>query len=455
MNESMTRQERKAVTALASIISTRMLGLFLILPVFAIYAHSLSNVTRLEVGIAIGIYGLTQAIFQIPMGMLSDRWGRKPVIVIGLLIFASGSVVAALSDSIMGIIIGRALQGVGAIASAVLAMTADLTSEEHRTKAMATIGISIGMSFMFALMLGPILHHWIGMQGIFWFIAVLALLAIAILYFIVPTPKHTSFHRDAEPVPTQFKKVLMDTQLLRLDVGILILHFLLAALFVELPILLIQTGLIATHHWQVYFPVLLVAMILMVPFIIYAEKYRHLKLIFASAVIGLLLAQLGFMYFYQNLLGIVCLLVLFFTAFNILEASLPSLVSKFASPESKGTAMGVYTTSQFLGTFLGGLTGGWLHSHYPIEFVFGVYAVVALVWFLFAVTMKKPPYLINHLLYVGNVNEQEATQLTERLKQLPGVAEVVIIIEDGIAYLKVDKKRVDFATLNQFSVVHE
>ncbi len=455
MDQSMTRSEKKAVTALASIMATRMLGLFLILPVFALYAHDLPNVTSLEVGIAIGIYGLTQAIFQIPMGMLSDRWGRKPVIIIGLLIFIAGSIVAALSESITGIIIGRALQGVGAIASVVLAMTADLTSEEHRTKAMATIGISIGISFIFALMLGPILHQWIGMQGIFWFIALLALLAIAILYLVVPTPKHTCFHRDAEPVPTQFKKVLVDTQLLRLDIGILILHFLLAALFVELPILLVKTQLDAIHHWQVYLPVLTVAMVLMIPFIIYAEKFRHLKLIFASSVVGLCLSQLGFVYFYQHLFGMVCLLILFFTAFNILEASLPSLVSKFVSPESKGTAMGVYTTAQFLGTFLGGLVGGWLHTHYAIEMVFSLYAALALIWVILAATMQKPPYLINHLLYIGNIDAQQAIQLTQRLRKIPGVAEVIIIIEDGIAYLKVDKKLVDFVTLNQFSVVHE
>jgi len=249
-NESMTVTEQRAALALAGILSTRMLGLFIILPVFALYAHTLPNVTPILVGLAIGIYGLTQALFQIPFGILSDRFGRKPVITVGLLIFAAGSLTAALSSSIVGIIIGRALQGLGAISSVILALTADLTREEHRTKAMAFLGSSMGISFMLALIIGPVLNQWIGIPGIFALTALLSLIALAVLHFIVPQPVTKRSHQHAEPIRVQFKKILTNTQLLRLNIGVLLLHFFLTSLFVVLPIVL-KAKLDLDHHWQV------------------------------------------------------------------------------------------------------------------------------------------------------------------------------------------------------------
>ncbi len=386
----MSPSELRATVALASIMSMRMLGLFMIYPVFALYAQDLPDVTPTLVGVAIGIYGLTQAALQIPFGMLSDRFGRKPIIYIGLLIFAFGSVIAALSTSMTGIIIGRVLQGGGAIASTVLALTADLTRYEHRTKAMAIIGISIGMSFFLALVVGPILNRWIGVHGIFWLTAVFALGGIAILYFAVPPPQNKPVNRETEPLLTRLKRVLQDSQLLRLDIGILLLHWLLTSLFVVLPIALINTKFEADHHWQVYMYVLLASVIAIVPFIIIAGKYRRFKLVFVGAIGVLGLSQLGLSYLHENFTGIVLMLFLFFTAVNLLEANLPSLISKIAPSESKGTAMGVYSSSQFFGAFLGGVSGGWLHQHYGIGAVFGFCATLTVIWFILAATMQSP-----------------------------------------------------------------
>ncbi|HIE03108.1 MAG TPA: MFS transporter [Thiotrichaceae bacterium] len=453
-NNNMTHGERRATMALASIMSIRMMGLFMILPVFAIFAQDLPDTTPTLVGLAIGIYGLTQAIFQIPFGMLSDRFGRKPIIYIGLLLFAVGSVIAALSTSIIGIIIGRAIQGCGAIASATLAMMADLTREEHRTKAMAIMGMSIGSSFILALALGPLFYRWISVPGIFWLTAMFALIGIAILYLIVPQPLSCRFHRDTEPAPTQFKRVLQDTQLLRLDFGILSLHLLLTSLFVVLPIVL-KTKVDAEHHWLVYVPVLIASVIAMIPFIIIAEKYRKMKIVFVGAIGLLGLSQLGLSYLHHDLIGMILMLFLFFTAINLLEASLPSLISKIAPAESKGTAMGVYSSAQFFGAFLGGVMGGWLHQHYSISAVFAFCATLTVIWFILAATMQKPHYLTSHLLNIGQLDKQKANQLTHCLMQVPGVAEVVIIIEDEVAYLKVDRKILDMAALTECAVLNE
>ena len=449
-NESMTPIERRATMALASIMSMRLLGLFMIFPVFTLYAQELPDVTPTLIGLALGIYGLTQAILQIPFGMLSDRIGRKPIIYLGLLIFALGSVVAAISTSIVGIIIGRALQGGGAIASTVLALTADLTREEQRTKGMAIMGISIGTSFILALTIGPILNSSIGVPGIFWLTAIFALIGILILHFAVPQP--ANYHSHHGKFLVQLKDILQDTQLLRLDIGILFLHLLLTSLFVVLPIALLDNQLPADSHWQIYVSVLIASVIAMVPLILIAEKYRQIKPVFVGAIAILGLSQLGLGYFYHNLTGIILMLFLFFTAVNILESNLPSLISKMAPANSKGTAMGVYSSSQFFGAFLGGLLGGWLHQHYGITAVFSFCATLTVIWFMLAVTMQKPRHLSNYSLKVGELNTYEANELTQCLKRIPGVAEAMVIIEDQVAYLKVDRKILDVAALNRCSI---
>ncbi len=401
-NNRMSSSELRATGALASIMSLRMLGLFMIYPVFSIYAQDLPDVTPTLVGVAIGIYGLTQAAFQIPFGMLSDRFGRKPIIYMGLIIFAFGSVVAALSTTIVGIIIGRVLQGGGAIASTVLALGADLTRDEHRTKAMAIIGVSIGMSFILALLAGPFLNSWVGVSGIFWLTAGLALGGIVVLHFLVPQPENRPIVRENEPLLTRLKKVLQDTQLLRLDIGILLLHGFITSLFVVLPIALVNSEVDAAHHGFVYVPILIGSVITMIPFMLIAEKYRLVKQVFVGAIGVLGLSELGLSYFYDDFTGIVVMLFFFFTAFNLLEANLPSLISKVAPPESKGAAMGVYSSSQFFGAFLGGFFGGWVHQHYDIGTVFAISAVLTLFWFLLAVTMQSPQCVSQRTVLVGS-----------------------------------------------------
>lgn len=447
----MTPLERRAALSLASIFATRMLGLFMILPVFALYAEELPDVTPMLIGVAIGIYGLTQALLQIPFGMLSDRLGRKPVIAAGLLIFAIGSVVAALSTTIEGIIFGRALQGAGAIAAAVMALVADLTREEHRTKAMAIIGITIGFSFLAAMVAGPIVNSWVGVPGIFWLTAVLALLGIVVLFTAVPHPDHLSFHRDAEVEPSRFHEVLGDSQLLRLDLGIFVLHMILTASFVVLPLVLRDSGFAPASHWKLYLPVMVLAMAAMVPFIIIAEKKRRMKQIMVGAIVVLVTTELLLIPMHGSLMTTALLLWLFFTAFNLLEASLPSLVAKTAPAQNKGTAMGVYTSSQFVGAFIGGLTGGWLYGQAGAAAVFAFCAAMLALWLIAAITMRQPRYLATSLINVGIVDAEKARQLEQEIARINGVEEVNINIEEGVAYLKVDSQLVDEEGLERFS----
>jgi MFS family permease len=447
----MTASERRAAVSLAAIFSIRMLGLFMILPVFALYAEELEGVTSTQVGMAIGAYGLTQALLQLPFGMLSDRIGRKPVIAAGLLIFAIGSVVAALATTIEGVILGRALQGSGAVAAAVMALAADLTREDHRTKAMALIGISIGLSFVVAMVAGPLLNHWIGVPGIFALTAVLALGGIGLLYLAVPTPERTTFHRDAEAEPAQFGRVLRDGQLLRLDFGILVLHLVLTASFVVLPLSLRDSGFLPAQHWQLYLPVMVAAMALAVPFIIIAEKRRRMKQVFSGAVAVLLLSLLALVWGHNHFWAIALLLLSFFTAFSLLEATLPSLVSKVAPAQSKGTAMGVYTSSQFIGAFLGGASGGLIHDMFGNGGVFLFCSALAALWLLAALSMREPRYLAVEMLRVGALDAGRAAALEQRLLAIGGVAEANVNVDDGIAYLKVDSRVVDRDALSQFS----
>ncbi len=388
--DGLTPTERRATLGLAGIYGSRMLGLFLILPVFALYAEHLPSATPLLAGLAIGIYGLTQAALQIPFGLASDRLGRKPVIVAGLLLFALGSVVAAMADDIWMVIAGRALQGAGAVAAAVMALLADLTRESHRTRAMATVGVTIGFSFALALVAGPLFNAWIGVPGLFWLTAVLAVLGILILLTVIPTPDRSSVHGDAEPVPGLFGRVLRDPQLLRLDLGIFCLHLVLTALFLAVPFELVEAGLPAERHAWLYLPVMVLGMGLMVPFVIRAEKGGRMKEVFLGAIGLLGLAQIGLYALEGSLWGLGLALVAFFTAFNLLEATLPSLVSRLAPGAVRGTAMGVYSTSQFAGAFFGGLSGGWVHQHYGTGMVFVTGALVTLIWLLAAQGLEVP-----------------------------------------------------------------
>ena len=438
----MNRQEFRAAASLAAVFSVRLLGLFMIYPVFAAYAHGLTGASPYLVGEALGIYGLTQGLLQIPFGLLSDRVGRKVMIVIGLLLFAGGSAVAALSTSIGGVIFGRALQGAGAVGSVILALVADLTTEENRTKALAMIGITIGASFMVALVAGPILAALIGVPGIFWLMVGLALVGIAITEFMVPRPRVVRVHRDAEPVPAMIGSVLRNAELLRLNFGIFALHAMLTASFLVVPALLRGTLGLSNHNdWMVYLPVLLVSVVVMVPAIIVAEKYRRMKGVFVAAVATLVVSQIMLYLGAGNLYVLLAALTVFFSGFNVMEASLPSLITKTAPPDAKGTAMGLYSSLQFHGIFAGGVIGGWANQHGGTAAVFALTAAIALAWLLAAATMKQPSYLTTRLVAIGE--GADAVTLAARLRQVPGVAEAVVIAEEKLAYLKVDSKSFD------------
>jgi len=442
----MEKQEFRAAGALAAVFSVRLLGLFMIYPVFAAYARTLSGASPYLIGEALGIYGLTQGILQIPFGLLSDRIGRKVMIVLGLLLFGLGSAVAALSSSIGGVIVGRALQGGGAVGSVILALVADLTKEENRTKAMALVGVTIGASFMIAIVLGPIVSHFVGVPGIFWLMVALALVGIAITQLLVPSPRLVRVHRDAEAVPALIGAVLRDKELLRLDIGIFALHAMLTASFLVVPALLRGTlGLPAQDQWIVYFPVLLASVALMLPGIIVAEKYRRMKGVFVGAVAVLAASQMMLYLGATNLYVVLAALVVFFSAFNVLEASLPSLVTKAAPPDAKGTAMGLYSSLQFLGIFVGGVVGGYAHQHGGDSAVFVFTIVMALCWLFAAATMAQPSYLTTRLVPIADDKAAEGESLAARLRQVPGVAEAVVIAEEKLAYLKVDSRVFDLA----------
>ena len=440
----MKSQEFRAAGALAAVFSVRLLGLFMIYPVFAAYAGTLTGANPYLIGEALGIYGLTQGVLQIPFGLLSDRIGRKVMIVLGLVLFGAGSAVAAISTTIGGVIVGRALQGAGAVGSVILALVADLTGEDNRTAAMAMVGITIGASFIVALLAGPVVASFIGVAGIFWLMVALAAVGIAITQFVVPNPPRVRVHRDAEAVPALLGAVLRDRELLRLDLGIFALHATLIASFLVVPDLLRTTLGVAVHdQWVVYLPVLLVSIAAMVPAIILAEKYRRMKGVFVAAVAALVASQIMLYFGAANVFVLLAALVVFFSAFNVMEASLPSLITKVAPPEVKGTAMGVYSSLQFLGIFIGGIIGGVAHQHGGSAGVFVLTTALAAVWLLAALGMAQPNYLITRLLPVADNELSDPANLAVKLRQVPGVVEAVIIAEENVAYLKVDSKSFD------------
>lgn len=445
----LTAGERRAAAALSGVYALRMLGLFLVLPVFALYLQDFPDATPFLIGLALGGYGLTQAVLQIPFGLWSDRFGRKRLIFIGLLLFAVGSVVAAMADSVYGVIAGRFLQGAGAIASVVMALAADLSRVEVRTRVMAAIGASIGVSFAGSLVLGPALAHYLGLSGLFWFTALLGAGAIAVMGLLVPDPPPGERTSDRQLRGGELRHLLKDRALLRLDAGIFILHLVLTAMFVVIPLLLQDTGgLAGQRHWQVYLPVLGGGFLAMLPFLIIGERRRQLRAVFLGAIAMLAAALALLAVVHEAFAAVIAALVLFFAAFNLLEAALPSLVSRTAPAAAKGTALGIYSTSQFFGAFCGGMLGGLLFGIGGAPAVFVGCALLVLAWLGIAWGMAPPGQLSNYTLSVGTVRSGEADTLADRLRQVGGVAEAVVIPDEGLAYLKVDRQALDIEALN-------
>ncbi|MTC92426.1 MFS transporter [Providencia stuartii] len=440
MNDNkMTRSELRATWGLGSVFSLRMLGMFMVLPILTSYGIHLKDSSELLVGVAIGIYGLSQAIFQIPFGLMSDKIGRKPLIVVGLMMFIIGSVLAALSDSIWGIIIGRALQGAGAISAAVMALLSDLTREQNRTKAMAFLGISFGITFAIALVLGPIVTHWVGLSGLFWGITLLAGGAIVVTLFVVPNSHQHMTNRESAFVKENLRTVITNPQLLKLNFGILSLHTLLMSSFVAFPLIMTHAGYLAKDHWKAYLITMLIAFVSVLPFIIYAEKHRKMKQVFLLCIFILALAEVTLWLSGNHLWVIFLGLQLFFVAFNIMEAILPSLISKEAPAGYKGTAMGVYSTSQFLGVAIGGILGGWLYDMDGAAAVFIGGLALTAIWFIVSLTMRQPPYVSSIRLVLPH-RFKNIDKLQAQLSTLPGVLEAVIIPDEMGVYVKVDRK---------------
>lgn len=447
--DTMMPAERRAAASLAAVFAFRMLGLFMVLPVLATYGQALQGATPLLIGVAIGAYGFTQALLQIPFGMLSDRIGRKPVIIGGLLLFALGGLVAAQADSISGVIAGRILQGAGAIAAAVMALVADLTRDQHRTKAMAMIGMSIGVSFGLAMVAGPIIAGVAGLQGVFYVTSALALIGMALVFWVVPTPLDALRHREAGVVTTAFLPTLRNPELLRLNYGIAVLHAILMASFVAIPLALTeQAGLPNEQHWWVYLTALVLSFVAMVPCIIYAERQRKVKQVVLGAVLLLALVQPMLWASMASLGWLVTAIVIYFVGFNLLEATLPSLLSKIAPAGAKGTAMGVYSTSQFAGAALGGVLGGAVYGAFGLGGVFLCCALLALSWFLIGVKMTPPAYVTSYRLPLATDLAQDKT-LLQRILAVPGVAEAVVVADEAAVYIKVDTQVLDRTELDR------
>lgn len=455
----MNAVERRSVVALSGVISSRMFGLFLVLPVLAVYAAVLPGSTPFLVGLALGIYGLTQAIFQFSFGMFSDRYGRKAVITVGLLIFIVGSVIAALADTLPWLIAGRAIQGAGAVSSAVLALTADLTREEQRTKAMALIGMSIGAVFLTSMVLAPALSRYIGIPGLFWLTGGLGVLALFLVHGVVPSPSRHLRHRDVTPTTGRMAAVLRDPQLLQLDGGIFVLHLVLTALFVVLPAELYRIGELALHdHWKVYFPVLLLSVLGMAPLVVLGSRPGRAMPMFrisiAVLVAGLGGLALGMWGDGTPFLWLPVCLWLFFCGFNALEAMLPALVSRMAPASDKGTAIGIYNTFQFLGVFVGGGLSGWLSGRYGADAVFLLCTVLALAWLTIAGLSPSFRLSSSRVICVGDPsNYSHVDALVDRIRAIRGVQEVTIVRGEALAYLKVDDRELDTAALQKLDQI--
>ncbi|MBW2942890.1 MFS transporter [Zhongshania sp. CAU 1632] len=433
----MSAAERRSVASLATLYAFRMLGLFMLLPVLSLYASEYNHSTPVLVGLALGIYGLGQAALQVPLGMLSDRIGRKPVIIAGLLLFAAGGIVAASADNIVTVIFGRLLQGTGAIASTLTALLADLTREQHRTKAMAAIGGSIGVSFAVAMVLGPLVAASFGVSGLFLLTSLLAVIGVVITLWLVPTPNISSgLDADSQSLSGLLGRCLRDSNLMRLNLGIFTLHAVLMAIFVAVPSLLEDKGLARSDHWKMYLPVMVLAFIGMVPLIICAEKYGRMKQIFLSAISAIMLVLFAATWLAKDYWYLVLMITIFFVAFNLLEASLPSLVSKTVYPGGKGTAMGVYSTFQFFGAFCGGALGGGLFGRWGVTALFVGAAILAGVWLFVAWGMTVPAKSENVVLY-WQFGAWDSATLRQELLLLPGAVDITILESEQLAYLRV------------------
>ena len=439
--------EKRAVFSIASLYGFRMLGLFMVLPVLSIYFDQYQQASAFLLGLALGIYGLTQAILQIPLGLLSDKIGRRPVILFGLVLFILGSVVAATADSAIAVVIGRALQGMGAIASTLMALVTDLTAEQNRTKAMASIGGSIGISFALAMVLGPVVASNFGMAGIFWLTALMGLIGVVIIFKLVPKTLSMRQNRETQTDLQQLGNLLRNPSLMRLNIGIFFLHLTLMAAFVVIPSVLVrQLAINPDELWWVYLSLLGGGFIAMLPAMIFAEKRNAQKKIFVLAVTLMTVAMLvsGST---DGALLTVAMLFIYFASFNLLEALLPSWLSKVCPVGNRGTAMGIYSSCQFLGTFAGGVLGGFALANFGVDGLFWVLGLMLLFWCFVASTMASPKPLQTLILQVG---ETKANDFVKSISNIVGVEDILLIEGEDLAYVKVYKNLIDLKSIEPF-----
>jgi len=444
----MNALERRSTFALSSIFALRMLGLFMIIPVFSVAGQSYEYATPALIGLAVGIYGLTQAILQIPFSLIADRYSRKPLVVLGLLLFALGGAIAAMSDTIYGVIIGRAIAGGGAVSAVVMALLADVTREENRMKAMAVMGMSIGLSFVVAFTMGPWVTGLVGISGLFWVTTVMGLAAIAMLLMV---PKVTRHHKNFQQgYLEQLKQVLKMGDLNRLHISVFTLHLLLTAMFIYVPSQLIEVAELplSSHGW-VYLPLLVVSLFFAFPSIVLAEKYRKMRSIFLTAIGGIILGLLIMIFGFESKYVLIGGLGLFFIAFNVMEALLPSWLSKAAPIQSKATAMGVNASSQFLGAFFGGIIGGQLLLLNNTSLGWSILSAIAIIWLLMSFGLAQPRYLSSLVLRLPE--SKQTDEWTSQLLAIRGIEEVVVMSEQQVAFVKVDKQQVDDVSRQQLT----
>ncbi len=432
--------ERRSTFALSSIFALRMLGLFMIIPVFSIAGQSYQYATPALIGLAVGIYGLSQAILQIPFSLWADRFSRKPLIILGLVLFALGGAIAAMSHTIYGVIIGRAIAGAGAVSAVVMALLADVTREEQRTKAMAVMGMSIGLSFVIAFSLGPWLTSQVGISGLFW---VTTIMGIAAIFMLLLVPKVTRHHRNfRQGYLAQLKQVIQMGDLNRLHVSVFSLHLLLTAMFIYVPSQLIEFANIPlAKHGMVYLPLLVISLLFAFPSIIVAEKYRKMRGIFLTAILGIIAGLLILIFGYESKYILLLGLGLFFIAFNVMEALLPSWLSKSAPLQSKATAMGINASSQFLGAFFGGVLGGQLLMLHNTSLGWSILAGIAMIWLLISFGLAQPRYLSSIVLPLPELKQTD--EWTSKLLAIRGIEEVEVMAEQKVAYIKDDKQVID------------
>jgi len=434
----MTSFEIKSTLGIAFIYMLRMIGLFIVLPIMSIYLSELgADASTFLIGLTFGIYGLTQAIFQIPFGILSDRFGRKKIIIIGLCIFFIGSLVIFFSESLIMITFGRALQGAGAISAVLLALLADLTTDKARTKSMAIIGASIGLTFGISIVLSPILNTYLGFQNIFMLIAILSVIAMGVVIYYIPNP--ISYSRN-EKIDYPIKKIIFDKVFLKLDYGIFALHASQIIMFMMIPLMLNGIGYPIKYHWQIYLPVFVLSMLAIIPMIILSSKKKMLRSFFLLNVFLLIFVQYLFMNWSDSKQSIMIILLIYFIAFNFLEATLPSLISRLSPKNLKGLVLGAYNTSQSLGIFVGGILGGFIASQFNDKAIFILSGVLLAGWLALMIRFIFPSSKNDMVIKIKpeffNQSDKAKNAVFNKIQRLDFVDEALIFPNESYIIIK-------------------